>query len=279
MDPAAPFPTHPRPRRCSPVLAVTLVALKASPHPDERYWPALMYSGQRWLPLAAGRTRHHAGPIGLPGHHLRDETGGPARVRDHVEQALAQLSGDRGVVVFTEQHRDLWPGLANPTLGDGLLPGLALAARGRDIAVVRVTHGSRTPRPTHRVGGSSKRPGDTDKAAMPEKILYISDHGGVSSWLFAAETRQHKGGQRTGTDYTRRTLPDASQSKLGTDFHAITRTEYTVARAGTWQEERLVGLAARLSQQSASWSGRTLAPATPSRTQRRREAPPVRYRW
>ncbi|MDH6521844.1 hypothetical protein M2163_001163 [Streptomyces sp. SAI-135] len=244
----------------SPVLAVTLVALKASHHQDERYWPALMYSGQRWLPLAYGRTRHHAGPIGLPGHHLRDETGGPARVRDHVEQALAQLPGDLGVVVFTEQHRDLWPGLANPTLGDGLLPGLTLAARGRDVAVVRVTHGSRTPRPTHRAGGSSKRPGDADKAAMPEKILYVSDHGGVNSWLFAAETRQHKGGQRTGTDYTRRTLPETSQSKLGTDFHAITRTEYTIARAGAWQEERLVGLAARLSQQSASWSGRTLLP-------------------
>jgi hypothetical protein len=95
---------------------------------------------------------------------------------------------------------------------------------------------------------------------MPERVLYVSDHGGVSSWLFAAETRQHKGGQRTGTDYTRRTLPETSQSKLGTDFHAITRTEYTVARAGSWQEERLVGLAARLSQQSASWNGRTLLP-------------------
>ncbi|MGW4935143.1 RNaseH domain-containing protein [Streptomyces sp. NPDC004166] len=90
--------------------------------------------------------------------------------------------------------------------------------------------------------------------------LYVSDHGGVRSWLFAAETRQHKGGQRTGTDYTRRTLPGASQSKLGSDFHAITRTEYTVARAGTWQEERFVGLAARLSQQSARWNGRTLLP-------------------
>ncbi|MFF4693433.1 hypothetical protein [Streptomyces sp. NPDC001307] len=28
----------------------------------------------------------------------------------------------------------------------------------------------------------------------------------------------------TGTDYTRRTLPETSQSKLGTDFHVITRT-------------------------------------------------------
>lgn len=98
------------------------------------------------------------------------------------------------------------------------------------------------------------------EAAMPEKILYSSDHGGVTSWLFAAETRQHQGGQRTGTQYTRRTLPENADSKLGADFHAITRTEYTVARPGRWDEPRLVALAARLSQQSASWSGRTLLP-------------------
>lgn len=243
-----------------PRLAITLVAFKASARPQAAYWPTLMYTGGRWQPLTAARTAHHAGPIGHAGHHLLDGAGGPARARDYVEQALAQLDNDRSVVVFTELQQTLWPGLANHTLGDGLLPGQSLAAAGRDIAVVRVTHGSRTPRPTHRTGGSTRSPKDEDKAAMPEKILYSSDHGGVTSWLFAAETRQHKGGQRTGTDYTRRTLPENATARLGADFHAITRAEYTVAHAGTWDEQKLVGLAARLSQQSAGWNGRTLLP-------------------
>ncbi|MFE0630627.1 RNaseH domain-containing protein [Streptomyces sp. NPDC058864] len=123
--------------------------------------------------------------------------------------------------------------MANPTLGDDLLPGLTLPARGRAIAVVRFTHDIRTPRPTHHAGGSNRQPTDTNKTAMPERVLYVSDHGGIASWPSAAETPQHKRGQRTGTDYTRRTLPEPSQSKLATDIHAITRTDHTVARADT----------------------------------------------
>jgi hypothetical protein len=219
-----------------------------------------MYSDEGWLPLARARTRHHTGPIGKPGHNLRDVDGGPARIRDHVEQALARIPTHGGVVIFTEPQRALWPGLANSTHGDGLLPGALLAHRGTDVAVVRVTHGAHTPRPTSRIGGTARHPADSDKAAMPERILYASDHGGITSWLFAAESRQHRGGERTGTDYTRRTLPESATGKLGADFHAITRTEYTVPLIGAWSEERLVGLTARLSQQSASWGGRTMLP-------------------
>ncbi|MGI5405195.1 RNaseH domain-containing protein [Streptomyces chartreusis] len=62
------------------------------------------------------------------------------------------------------------------------------------------------------------------------------------------------------------------QGRLGADFHAITLTEYTVALPGAWQRERHAGLAARLSHQSASWSGRTCCLAAPSRPQHGREA-------
>jgi hypothetical protein len=162
--------------------------------------------------------------------------------------------------VFTEQQRAIWPALANSRHGDGLLPGTTLAARGTNVAVVRVANGMTTPRPTRRIGGTARHPDDPLKATMPEKILYRSDHGGAATWLFASESRQHKGGERTGTDHTRRTLPDTAIGKIGSDFHAITRTEYTIPMLGTWSEGRLVGLAARLSQQSASWGGRTLLP-------------------
>jgi hypothetical protein len=247
-----------RPARAA-VMAITLVVFQAIANPDA-YWTPLMYSDCGWLPLAAARAAHHAGPIGKPGHHLRDEDGGPARIRDYVEQALARLPQTGPLVVFTEQQRSIWPGLSNSRHGDGLLPGSTLAARGADIAVVRVANGITTPRPTRRIGGTARHPDDPLKATMPEKILYRSDHGGVPAWLFASETRQHKGGERTGTDHTRRTLPNAAIGKIGGDFHAITRTEYTIPMRGSWSEDRLVGLAARLSQQSASWGGRTQLP-------------------
>jgi hypothetical protein len=241
------------------VMAITLVALQAVAEPDA-YWTPLMYSDRGWLPLAAARAAHHAGPIGKPGHNLRDEDGGPARIRDYVEQALTRLPGNGRLVVFTEQQRAIWPALANSRHGDGLLPGTTLSARGNDVAVVRVANGITTPRPTRRIGGTARHPDDPLKASMPEKVLYSSDHGGAATWLFASESRQHKGGERTGTDHTRRTLPDAAIGKIGNDFHAITRTEYTIPMLGSWSEDRLVGLAARLSQQSASWGGRTQLP-------------------
>jgi hypothetical protein len=62
-------------------VVLLAIAIYAVAEPDT-YWTPLMYSDRGWLPLAAARAAHHAGPIGKPGHHLRDEDGGPARVRD-----------------------------------------------------------------------------------------------------------------------------------------------------------------------------------------------------
>ncbi|MGW0827195.1 RNaseH domain-containing protein [Streptomyces sp. NPDC002845] len=65
----------------------------------------------------------------------------------------------------------------------------------------------------------------------------------------------------TGTQYTRRTLPGGQLAQMGAPFHAMTRTEYVIARRGGWREEQLAGLAARISEQAAMWDGRTNLPA------------------
>ncbi|MBB5940424.1 hypothetical protein FHS42_007522 [Streptomyces zagrosensis] len=96
---------------------------------------------------------------------------------------------------------------------------------------------------------------------MPEKILYRYDYGDAVSWLFSGQSRQHAGGQRTGTQYAGRTLPGGQLAQMGALFHAMTRTEYVIARCGSWREGQLAGLAARVSEQAAMWDGRTNLPA------------------
>ncbi|MFG1663772.1 RNAseH domain-containing protein [Streptomyces sp. Y7] len=248
-----------RPRRPA-VLAITLVAMRI-PLGEDAYWPTLMYSEQGWLPLAQARALHHAGPIGKKGHHLREDHGGPDNVRASVERALAALGDRYPIIVFAEERERIWPGLCNDRLGDGAVPGQSLMAQGRDIAVVRVGNGQGTPQPSRRTGGVGKLPANPLQPVMPEKILYRHDHGGVVSWLFSGQSRQHAGGQRTGTQYTRRTLPGGQLAQMGAPFHAMTRTEYVVAHRGGWREEQLAGLAARLSEQAAMWDGRTNLPA------------------
>lgn len=248
-----------RPKRAA-VLAVTLVAMRITPGDDE-YWPTLMYSDQGWQRLAPARALHHAGPIGKKGHHLRKEQQGPDNVNNYVNRALAALTQRYPLIIFTEQRKGLWPGLANERLGDPRIPGQQLIAQGWDISVVRVGNGQGTPQPSRRIGGGGKLPKNPEQPVMPEKILYHSDHGGVRSYLFAGQSRQHAGGQRTGTQHTRRTLPSGQLAQMSAPFHAMTRSEYVVAHPGTWREEQLTGLAARISEQAAMWDGRTNLPA------------------
>ncbi|MGW0702263.1 RNAseH domain-containing protein [Streptomyces sp. NPDC002867] len=248
-----------RPRKPA-VLAVTLVAMRITPGEDE-YWPTRMYTDQGWRPLAQARALHHAGPIGKRGHHLREDQAGPTSVRAYVDQALASLGPRYPIIVFTEQRERIWPGLCNDKLGDVCVPGQGLIAQGWDLAVVRVGNGQGTPQPSRRTGGGGKLPANPLQPVMPEKILYRHDHEGVVSWLFAGQSRQHAGGQRTGTQYTRRTLPGGQLAQMSSPFHAMTRTEYVVAHRGGWREEQLLGLAARVSEQAAMWDGRTNLPA------------------
>lgn len=251
--------TNGRPKRAA-VLAVTLVAMRITPGEDE-YWPTLMYSDQGWQRLARARALHHAGPIGKKGHHLRKEQQGPDNVCDYVNRALAALTQRYPIIVFTEQRKGIWPGLSNERLGDPRIPGQQLIAQGWDISVVRIGNGLGTPQPSRRIGGGGKLPKNPEQPVMPEKILYRSDHGGANSWLLAGQSRQHAGGQRTGTQHTRRTLPSGQLAQMSTPFHAMTRSEYVVAHPGTWREEQLTGLAARISEQAAMWDGRTNLPA------------------
>jgi hypothetical protein len=248
-----------RPRKPA-VLAVTLVAMRI-PLGEDAYWPTLMYSDRGWLPLAQARALHHAGPIGKRGHHLRDDHGGPDNVRTYVDGALAALRNQFPIIVFAEERERIWPGLCNDRLGDGAVPGQSLIAQGWDVAVVRVGNGQGTPQPSRRTGGGGKLPANPLQPVMPEKILYRHDHGDVVSWLFSGQSRQHAGGQRTGTQYTRRTLPGGQLAQMGAPFHAMTRTEYVIAHLGGWREEQLAGLAARTSEQAAMWDGRTNLPA------------------
>jgi hypothetical protein len=250
-------PGHPRKPA---VLAITLVAMRI-PLGEDAYWPTAMYSDQGWLPLAQARALHHAGPIGKRGHHLRDDHGGPDNVRTYVDGALAALRKQFPIIVFAEERERIWPGLCNDRLGDGRVPGQSLISQGWDVAVVRVGNGQGTPQPSRRTGGGGKLPANPLQPVMPEKILYRHDHGDVVSWLFSGQSRQHAGGQRTGTQYTRRTLPGGQLAQMGAPFHAMTRTEYVIAHPGGWREEQLVGLAARVSEQAAMWDGRTNLPA------------------
>ncbi|MFF9397024.1 RNaseH domain-containing protein [Streptomyces griseoluteus] len=248
-----------RPRKPA-VLAITLVAMRI-PLGEDAYWPTLMYGDQGWRPLAQARALHHAGPIGKRGHHLREDHGGPDNVRTYVDRALAALGDRYPIIVFAEERERIWPGLCNDRLGDGHVPGQSLIARGWDVAIVRVGNGQGTPQPSRRTGGGGKLPANPLQPVMPEKILYRHDHGDAVSWLFSGQSRQHAGGQRTGTQYTRRTLPGGQLAQMGAPFHAMTRTEYVIARRGSWREEQLAGLAARVSEQAAMWDGRTNLPA------------------
>ncbi|MEV5468039.1 RNaseH domain-containing protein [Streptomyces griseoincarnatus] len=253
-----------RPKRAA-VLAVTLVAMRIPLGEDkvgeDKYWPTLMYSDQGWLRLARARALHHTGPIGKKGHHLRKEQQGPAAVCDYVDRALAALTQRYPIIVFTEQRKGIWPGLSNERLGDPRIPGQRLIAQGWDLSVVRVGNGQGTPQPSRRTGGAGKLPKNPEQPVMPEKILYLSSHGGANSWLFAGQSRQHAGGQRTGTQHTRRTLPTGQLAQMSAPFHGMTRSEYVVAHPGSWREEQLAGLAARISEQAAMWDGRTNLPA------------------
>ncbi|MCX5000893.1 RNaseH domain-containing protein [Streptomyces longwoodensis] len=246
--------------RTPAVLVITLVAMQI-PLGEDAYWPTLMYSDLGWRPLAQARALHHAGPIGKRGHHLRDDRGGPDNVRAYVERALAALGERFPLIVFAEERERIWPGLCNDRLGNGLVPGQSLIAQERDVAVVRVGNGQGTPQPSRRTGGGGKLPANPLQPVMPEKILYRHDYDGVVSWLFSGQSRQHAGGQRTGTQHTRRTLPSGQLAQMGAPFHAMTRTEYVIAHRGGWREEQLAGLAARLSEQAAMWDGRTNLPA------------------
>ncbi|WP_061294183.1 RNaseH domain-containing protein [Herbidospora cretacea] len=251
--------TFPR-RRGKParpaLLSVCLVALHASPSPDS-FWRAEMYGPDGWKPYSTAAARRMAAPIGLKG---LSRFGDKAHTtRSYIDGALSELKHQGHVVVFVEgENASLWSGLRNNSFGEGPLPGDSLHTAGIDIAVIRVSS-DKIPRPTERREAATVDDPDR-KPLFPGSTIYTRTQDGITSWIYAQATVSHRGGNRTGTDHTRFTLPDSQLTKLKDNWHSIARVEYTIPRLGTWDAEHLIALAARLSNQTASWGDRTVLP-------------------
>ncbi|MFR9770672.1 RNaseH domain-containing protein [Nocardia sp. SC052] len=73
-------------------------------------------------------------------------------------------------------------------------------------------------------------------------------------WLLARLSRTYRSTQihaRVGARYTRWTVPAHASTAVGKDWHGLTAIGIATANAGTWPEQELAALTARLCQQAA----------------------------
>jgi hypothetical protein len=242
-----------RARNDRPLLVTTLVALRARPSGP---WDLCMYvRGRGWVRHAEGLTAFHAGSIG---DRIDERQAAFTRLRGYVDNALAELPGDLPVVVMTDADatRRVWSGLSNGRLREGVLPGDGLAWSDR-VAVVRVGVGDEAvPRPIHCTDGRPSA--DPKKPTKPRNRLYR----GTDSWLLGHSSRLFNEGSkgRVGADFTRFTLPANRAGEQRNNWHAFTATEFVVARPGSFTEEAVVALTARLCAQPLSWDAQTRRP-------------------
>jgi len=249
-----------------PPLVLVLAAIRAAPDPAAA-WQALMYSERRstWLRLGAAIADFHAGTIGDP---ALGRTGDKAtRTRDRVEARLAQLADAHPglpMVIFTDgpSTRTIWPGLQDRHFGTGPMPGDALRAAGREVAVVRSNNGLEIGRPVTR-RDEGIQPRDPLQPAAPGRRVYRRTDTDEPVWLFPGISRTYGAmGGATGARYTRWTLPARLAAQLRKPWHSYTATEIAVPCTGTWEPAALAALTARLCEQPTSWDGRVVY-ATP----------------
>ncbi|KAA9161580.1 DUF3893 domain-containing protein [Amycolatopsis acidicola] len=248
-------------------FVLVMTAVLADPDHLE-HWRVLVYSElrHRWVRAAEGVTDFHAGPIGSL--HFGRSGEKATLTRAEVERRLrALVTSDLAgfpVVVFVDAQatRTVWPGLRNPQIGEGELPGDTLRATGADVAVVR-THADMADlgRPVARLDRRN-RPHDPRQPAAPGKGVYKLTEAKIPSWLFggASVTLLAKGGN-AGAKYTRWTLPGKDRAELGIPWHSYTGREIVVVRTGRWRSVELAAMAARLCEQPIAWDGRTLTPS------------------
>ncbi|MQA08645.1 MAG: DUF3893 domain-containing protein, partial [Pseudonocardiaceae bacterium] len=239
-------------------LVIQIVALHATPDPHAP-WRVEMYDDtEGWLPYREANARYYASDIGQP-HLDRTRTNAP-HVREYVDQALAALPRTVPLVVFVDAEacRSFWPGLKHSRFGNDTVPGSSI--ENPDLAVVRVSSGTETLRPTHVDRGGNN---DPYKPNLPGQRLYEHEENGVLTWILSQPSRTHRAGAegRAGTDNTRWTLPDKRERWMENPWHALNTIEIAIPRPGTWQPDPLAALTARLCHQAAAWDDRTLLPS------------------
>ncbi|WP_214104481.1 RNaseH domain-containing protein [Acrocarpospora catenulata] len=251
-----------------PVLVLIMVAVYIDPASLEScrilVWSDL---SRGWVRSAEGITSFYAGPIGSSRLGRSGEKA--IRTRTLIENSLCDLAtgdfADTPMVVFigTRAARSIWPGLKDPQVGDGPLPGDLLRERGGDVAVVRLnTETEEIGRPVARVERSNK-PGDANQPAAPGRKIYQLKDSVVPSWLFPGTSVRYraKNGRR-GAQRTRWNLSkdvDANTA-MNDPWHSYTAKEIVVVEAGSWPPEALAVLTARMCEQAISWDDRTMSP-------------------
>jgi len=247
--------------RAKTMTAVKLVALNASPDPEQP-WTVTMYDdGLGWTPyrVAAARSFTRA-----PGSDQLGYYGdGATKLRRYVDQALMALPVHRPLIAFIDSiGARVWPALTHAAHGKnpGLLPGSTSGHP--DLAVVRVATGENTIRATHRSHGIVN--GDPRRPDLPRSVLYAHTENATSSWLLPQPSRVYQGAQfgaRVGAEHTRWNLPPEKDRLMGDDWHLLSATEISVPLSGSWAELELVALTARLCNHPIAWEARTKYPA------------------
>lgn len=250
-----------------PPLVLTMVALRATPDPAAS-WPVTMYSERQgsWQPIGPVLAEFHTNSLG--NRTLGRYAEKAARTRDQVEKALTELVNDHNnanlpIVIFVDAQatRTIWPGLQNSNTRDAELPGDSLRATGHDVAVVRCnTDEAEIGRPVTRLDHAN-RPTDPQQPAAPGRKLYKLEDGQYPVWLLAGVSRTYSGRWGdTGARFTRWTIPDDLAKQKAKPWHAYTAIQIAIIDPGSWEPITLAALTARLSDQTASWDGRTLHP-------------------
>jgi len=215
---------------------VNLVAVEAGTR------TALGFAPRRgWVPLGEAT----AAFLSVDDKYTKDKA---KNLIDTAVQQLLVRYHNRNAVVFLDAAgcARFWNGLADK--GERELPAFI---NGDRCAVVRVrTEPRHVPRPAGTgswpaTGTSPKRPGETNALVR----IAREDWPGAQFYVSTPRVMNAIGAHRNGTRYT------VSGRDLGSDWHALNMTEFSVRHAGPFVADDLYELSALLCRQAPTWEG------------------------
>ena len=237
-------------------------------------WTAFGYHPDAggWRPYPTTTAAHHATTIS-PFDAGLSYTTRTSNAATYAYRALDQLLvrfPDLPVVLFVDGVgcRNLWPGLANRTLGlsaRGALPHLGLAnASDQQIGLVRVI--------TNDDGGLFQavrastvvnlNDSDLDELVPASTKLYRLSGGASPTYYLVNRSRTDQAHDQDVRASHRKTRFDIADNRktLAAAWHAMTCTEFSIIDPGDWTADQLAALSARLCGHPLVWDGRTSRP-------------------
>jgi hypothetical protein len=247
---------------------ITLAAVVADG--TDTAWECLAYHPGvgGWRPYPEALAAYHAAELTPFGKELSYEAR-TSQAAKYAQRALNQILiryPGLPVVLFADGVgcRTLWPGLTNKKLGirdEGSLPHIGLAnADDGQVALVRVitSDDGEVPRPA-RAGELGP---SVDEFVSASTKLYQLATSKAAAYYLVNRSRMDQAydwAVREGHRKTRFDIAD-NPSVLSAAWHGMTCTEFTVIDKGSWTDDQLGALGARMCGHPLAWDGRTSRP-------------------